>query len=240
MSALIPERADAVAALADPVRRGLYRLAADRAIGRDEAADALGIPRTTAAFHLDRLADAGVLTVSYARRSGRTGPGAGRPAKLYRAAAGDLSVSIPERHYELAGDVLAAAALRADEAGIPVREALTTEAYAAGAAIGAAHDDLESALTACGYEPRAEASGDLVLDNCPFHALATRHTALICGANVELVRGMGAATGDPRTPVLAPAAGRCCVHVRPAGREEIPPESPISSEPGGSADIMGP
>ena len=217
MSALNPERADAVAALADPVRRDLYRLAAERAIGRDEAADALGIPRTTAAFHLDRLADAGLLTVSYVRRSGRTGPGAGRPAKLYVAASAELAVTIPERHYELAGDLLAAAAVRADDAGTPVREALATEAFAAGAEIGGAHDDLESALTACGYAPRAEASGDLVLENCPFHVLAARHTSLICGANVELVRGLGAATGDPRTPVLEPAAGRCCVHVRAAG-----------------------
>ena len=82
MSALIPERADAVAALADPVRRDLYRLAAEQAIGRDEAADALGIPRTTAAFHLDKLADAGVLTVSYARRSGRTGSAPARGLSL--------------------------------------------------------------------------------------------------------------------------------------------------------------
>ena len=217
MSALNPERADAAAALADPVRRDLYRLAAERAIGRDEAADALGIPRTTAAFHLDRLADAGLLTVSYVRRSGRTGPGAGRPAKLYVAAAAELAVTIPERHYELAGDLLAAAAVRADDAGTPVREALATEAFAAGAEIGGAHDDLESALTACGYAPRAEASGDLVLENCPFHVLAARHTSLICGANVELVRGLGTATGDERTPVLEPAAGRCCVRVRAAG-----------------------
>lgn len=217
MSALNPERADAVAALADPVRRDLYRLAAERAIGRDEAADALGIPRTTAAFHLDRLADAGLLTVSFVRRSGRTGPGAGRPAKLYLAASGELAVTIPERHYELAGDLLAAAAVRADNERTPVREALATEAFAAGTEIGGAHDDLESALTGCGYAPRVEASGDLVLENCPFHVLAARHTTLICGANVELVRGLGAATGDPRTPVLEPAAGRCCVRVRAAG-----------------------
>ena len=217
MSALNPERADAAAALADPVRRDLYRLAAERAIGRDEAAVALGIPRTTAAFHLDRLADAGLLTVSYVRRSGRTGPGAGRPAKLYVAATAELAVTIPERHYELAGDLLAAAAVRADDAGTPVREALATEAFAAGAENGGAHDDHESALTACGYAPRAEASGDLVLENCPFHVLAARHTSLICGANVELVRGLGTATGDERTPVLEPVAGRCCVRVRAAG-----------------------
>src|SRR4051812_47733490 len=93
----------AIAALSDPIRRRLYRLAAERAIGRDEAADTIGIPRGTAAFHLDRLADAGLVTVSYRRLSGRTGPGAGRPSKLYAAASTDLIASVPERHYELAG-----------------------------------------------------------------------------------------------------------------------------------------
>lgn len=214
MSALVPQGAGALAALADPVRRELYRLAADHAIGRDEAAEALGIPRTTAAFHLDRLADAGLLAVSYERRSGRTGPGAGRPAKLYLATESELALTVPERHYELVGDVLAAAADRADADGAPIRDALATEAFAAGSAIGATRADLESALTACGYEPRDVGTGDLVLENCPFHALARRHTALICGANVELVRGLAAATGDDRTAVLAPAAGRCCVEVR--------------------------
>ncbi|MFE5407760.1 helix-turn-helix transcriptional regulator [Microbacterium sp. NPDC056569] len=225
MSALTPNRADAVAALADPHRRELYRLATERPISRDDAASALGMPRSTAAVNLDRLADAGLLTISHQRRSGRTGPGAGRPAKLYRAADAELAATFPERHYELAGELLAAAAQKADEHGVPVREALDIEAFAAGAAIGAGSADLEEALTVCGYAPRAKevvaadaaedaASGDLVLENCPFHALATRHTALICGANLELVKGLATATDDARTPVLAPVAGRCCVEIR--------------------------
>lgn len=214
-----PNRADAVAALTDPQRRDLYRLAADHAISRDDAATALGIPRSTAALNLDRLVDAGLLTVSYARRSGRTGPGAGRPAKLYRATDTELSATIPERHYELVGDLLAAAAEKADETGVPVRDALASEAFAAGAAIGAGAGRLEAALTACGYAPRDgqpgdAASTDLVLENCPFHVLARRHTALICEANLEFVRGLAAATDDERTPVLAPAEGRCCVEIR--------------------------
>jgi predicted ArsR family transcriptional regulator len=214
-----PNRADAIAALVDPQRRDLYRLATQREVTRHDAAEALGIPRSTAALNLDRLADAGLLTVSYVRRSGRTGPGAGRPAKLYRAAATELAATIPERHYELVGDLLAAAAERADETGIPVRDALAVESFAAGAAIGADAGRLEDALAVCGYAPHAphaggEASADLVLENCPFHVLANRHTALICGANLELVRGLAAATGDERTPVLAPAAGRCCVEIR--------------------------
>ncbi|MDR7190370.1 putative ArsR family transcriptional regulator [Microbacterium sp. BE35] len=246
MSILTPNRAEAVAALADPQRRELYCLASERPIGRDEAAAALGMPRSTAAVNLDRLADAGLLAISYERRSGRTGPGAGRPAKLYRAADAELAATIPERHYELAGELLAAAAAVADERGVPVRDALEAEAFAAGAAIGAGCADLEAALTLCGYAPCAkdaaaadgaeDAAGptrpeaprdapaarggavgttaDLVLENCPFHTLAARHTALICGANLELVRGLATATGDERTPVLAPAAGRCCVEIR--------------------------
>lgn len=218
MSVFATNRADAVAALAEPLRRELYRVAATRPIGRNEAAEALGIPRSTAAFHLERMADAGLLTVTFERRSGRTGPGAGRPSKLYVAAAAEVAASIPERHYELAGHLLAAAVERSDETGVPVRDALGAEAFAAGAAVAASAPDagLERALTLCGYEPRAEASGDLVLENCPFHLLASRHTSLICGANLELVRGIAAATGDDRTPVLAPEPGRCCVEVRAA------------------------
>ncbi|GAA5207451.1 helix-turn-helix transcriptional regulator [Microbacterium kyungheense] len=214
-----PNRADAVAALVDPQRRDLYRLAADHAVTRDDAAATLGLPRSTAALNLDRLVDAGLLTVSYERRSGRTGPGAGRPAKLYRATADELSATIPERHYELVGDLLAAAVEHADETGTPVREALAAAAFAAGASIGAGAEALEGALTACGYAPNPPrrqdaASPDLVLENCPFHVLASRHTALICGANLEFVRGLAAATDDERTPVLAPADGRCCVEIR--------------------------
>jgi len=214
-----PNRAEAIAALVDPQRRDLYRLASERAVSRDDAAEALGIPRSTAALNLDRLVDAGLLTVSHVRRTGRSGPGAGRPAKLYRATAAELAATIPERHYELVGDLLAAAVEQADETGIPVRDALATEAFATGAAIGARAERLEEALAACGYAPRHPAPGgaapaDLVLENCPFHVLASRHTALICGANLELVRGLVAGTDDERTPVLAPADGRCCVEIR--------------------------
>ncbi len=219
MSTLATNRAAAFAALADPLRRELYRAAIDRAIGRDEAAELAGIPRSTAAFHLDRLAEAGLLTVTFERPTGRSGPGAGRPAKRYRATAAEVAGSVPERHYELVGDVLASAVERAEEHGVPVREALSDEAFATGAAIGAAHDDLEDALTACGYEPRAAASGDVVLDNCPFHVLASRHTPLICGANLDLVRGLTTATGDARTPVLEPREGHCCVALRRMPRD---------------------
>ena len=207
-------RIGAIAALGDPVRRRLYRLAAERPIGRDEAADAVGIPRSTAAFHLDRLAEAGLVTVTYRRLSGRSGPGAGRPSKLYAASSADVAGSVPERHYELAGGLLASAIERADADGVPVREALAAEAYATGAEIGAAHAPLDTALERCGYEPADDGSGGVLLENCPFHALATEHTDLVCGANVSFVRGLAEGAGDAREAALAPRAGHCCVIVR--------------------------
>src|SRR3954454_1833883 len=99
----------AVAALAEPTRRRLYEhvVRQPAPVSRDEAAAALGLPRATVAFHLDRLVDERLLDVGYERRSGRTAPGAGRPAKLYRRAACALAVSLPERRYDLAGHLLA-------------------------------------------------------------------------------------------------------------------------------------
>ncbi len=209
-------RTSAFDALGDPVRRELYRLAAARTIGRDEAAEALGIPRSTVAFQLDRLAAAGLLDVVYERRTGRSGPGAGRPAKLYRAHAGEIVASIPERRYDLAAELFAQAIGRAESDGTSARDAVATTAFELGAAIGGTCAGMEEALTRCGYEPDTDAAGDVVLANCPFHALAGRHTTLVCGANLELVRGLAAATADPRHPVLASSAGRCCVELRHA------------------------
>ncbi len=190
--------------------------ASDHPLSRDEAAAAADLPRSTAAFHLDRLVDVGLLTVEHRRLTGRSGPGAGRPTKLYRAAAVDVMASVPERHYELAGELLASSIERAERDGIPVREALDTEAHALGASLGAGSTALEDALERCGYAPADDGDGGLTLENCPFHALATRHTPLVCGANLALVQGAVDGTGDDRMPALEPAAGRCCVAIHPA------------------------
>ncbi|MEU1972902.1 helix-turn-helix domain-containing protein [Microbacterium sp. NPDC019599] len=208
-------RIDAIAALDDPVRRRLYRLTTDRPVGRDEAADLVGIPRSTAAFHLDRLADAGLVTVSYRRLSGRSGPGAGRPSKLYAAASADVVGSVPERHYELAGDLLASAIERSEVDGVPVRDALAAEAHATGVELGARSADLTEALTRCGFEPADDGAHGVRLENCPFHALASAHTSLVCAANVSFVSGLAEGAGDPRESLLEPRDGHCCVAVRP-------------------------
>ncbi len=216
MEPLAPNRVTAIAALGDPLRRDLYRAVATAAgpVSRDDAAAAVGIPRSTAAFHLDRLAEAGLLRVEYRRLSGKSGPGAGRPAKLYAAASADVIGSVPERHYELAGELLASAMERAEEERMPVRYALVRQAHDTGAAIGTAAGGLDQALAACGYSPAEDADGAVLLENCPFHALAGRHTELVCTANLALLGGVVEATEATRTPVLAPSAGRCCVVLR--------------------------
>jgi predicted ArsR family transcriptional regulator len=218
MGIIADNRAEAIAALADPIRRRIYDLvaAASDLIGRDEVATRADLPRSTAAFHLDRLVEAGVLTTEYRRLSGRSGPGAGRPAKLYRTTATELVGSVPDRHYELAGELLAAAAERADRDGVSIHEAVSAQARDIGAAVAHDHPELEAALDACGYDPVTDENGTVTLCNCPFHSLADRHTELICGANLALVGGMVEATDDPRTAHLVPRAGHCCVEIRAA------------------------
>src|SRR3954468_2893702 len=166
-----------IAALDQPIRRDLYRLlvSADGWTTRDQAAEALALPRSVAAFHLDKLADAGVVEVRFERTSGRSGPGAGRPSKLYRVGEGEISASVPERHYDRAGSLLANAVDESARTAVPVADCLHDIAGATGrdvgAAAGQASDDLVEVLAYHGYEPEVGADGELALGNCPFHRL---------------------------------------------------------------------
>jgi predicted ArsR family transcriptional regulator len=211
----------AVDAAADPTTRALFDLVSrsEAPLGRDAAAAALGIPRATAAFHLDRLVGAGLLTTEFRRLSGRTGPGAGRPAKLYRRAALEVSVSVslPERRYDLAGELLSAAIEEA-ESDEPVVQAVARVAGRRGRGIGAEAGDLGAALEATGFQP-VEEQGVTLLHNCPFHRLATSHTDTICRLNFALVQGMAEGSGDdPERVRFAPGSGRCCVRIDPVGQ----------------------
>ena len=212
----VDQRLDRLGGLVDPVRRALYRFvaAAGGLVSRDEAAEAVEVSRSLAAYHLDRLADDGLLEVTYQRRTGRSGPGAGRPAKLYRRAPGEITVSVPPRHYELAARLLAAAVEAADDA--PVRTALSTVATATGRALGSdvrgGGRSLLEALDEQGYEPVTEDGGDIRLRNCPFHLLAEEHRELVCGMNVAMLGGLGGAAGYRAS--LDPEPGWCCVRLR--------------------------
>lgn len=208
------ERIASVAALDDITSRALFDFVSSSAdaISRDAAADALGVSRRIAAAHLDKLADQGLLSVEFRRLHDRSGPGAGRPAKLYRRATDEVAVSVPDRHYELAATLLAAAVTESIETGADVGEIVHRAAYDAGRAISDASPDLLAALIDTGYEPREAGSG-LVLANCPFHRLARRYTDLVCGLNLHLLRGMTDDAAAPYRPIFDPAEGRCCVRL---------------------------
>jgi predicted ArsR family transcriptional regulator len=218
-------RVAAISALQDPIRRALFAFIShsDSAVGRDEAATAVRLARTTAAFHLDRLVEAGILTVEFAKLSGRTGPGSGRPAKLYRRAVSEVSVALPERHYDLMGELLAASIADADESGRGIRDSVVATARQRGHELGAAARSLDAMLETTGYVPEVDENGDTVLTNCPFHRLATSHTAIICQANVALLEGAAEGAGDSAHKIcFDPAVGRCCVRIteRSAGLDE--------------------
>jgi predicted ArsR family transcriptional regulator len=209
-------RLDRVAALGEPVRRALYRFVAAQPepVTREQAAAAVGVAQHTAKFHLDRLVDGRLLEAGYRRPPGRGGPGAGRPAKVYRRSHTDLDVSLPERRYDLAGRLLVKAFARAERTGSPVPEALRAVATQAGRSAGTqAASGLFDALAADGYEPRRDGDG-ITLANCPFHALASEETELVCGMNRAYLEGMLGGIGDTGlTARLDPAPGRCCIRL---------------------------
>ncbi|MGI5129549.1 helix-turn-helix transcriptional regulator [Pseudonocardia sp. CA-107938] len=207
---------DGVSALAEPARRALYLyvVAQPGPVSRDQAAEGTSLPRHTAKFHLDKLVEEGLLDTESRRLFGRRGPGAGRPSKLYRRSARQLAVSLPPRHYDLAGQILAAAVDDAARAGGSVLAAVERAAEAAGRRLGAAapDDPVVATLAACGYEPRPDETG-VVLANCPFHALARDHTELVCGMNLHLVTALLDERGAAQRAVLEPGSDRCCVRL---------------------------
>jgi predicted ArsR family transcriptional regulator len=226
----IDREIDDVAALADPVRRRLYRYVADSAdaVSREQAAADVGVAHHVAKFHLDRLEADGLLDTEFRRPAGRSGPGAGRPAKFYRRSGRQLAVSLPERRYDLAAQVLAAAIGISERDRVAISDAVGRAARAAGHRIGADARDRDTdsptaaarlcaALEERGYEPQLTDDG-ITLRNCPFHVLAAEYTSLVCGMNLDLVDGAIAELGDRRLHArLEPAPDRCCVTVAGSG-----------------------
>jgi predicted ArsR family transcriptional regulator len=230
----LADHATGIAALAEPVRRELYEyvVAQQDAVGREEAAAGVGIAVHTAKFHLERLVQDGLLDVEFRRLSGRTGPGAGRPAKLYRRSGLEWSVSLPPRRYDLVGHILASGVERAAAEGLDVDTALDHSALAEGRRVGGAAAApaepgdqeggdwarLAGTLADQGYEPRVE-DDEVLLANCPFDALAREHTALVCRLNRSFVQGVADGLGFEDVEVrLEPEPGLCCVKTTRRGR----------------------
>lgn len=191
MTASFEDQVAGVAALNDPIRRALFLCVAEspEPVSREQAATVVGVQKALAAFHLDKLAEEGLLEFEFKRLTGRSGPGAGRPAKLYRRSERQIDLSLPKREYDLAGVLLAEAIEAAELSGRAVRDELERSSYAFGCGLGERakeragprapkrkqRDALFEVLEEHGFEPRAIGS-DVVLANCPFHALAQQYT----------------------------------------------------------------
>lgn len=221
----------AVHVLAEPTRRRIFDTLRSRRVPttRDDVATELGISRSLAAFHLDQLSDAGLVDVSFARPPGRTGPGAGRPAKRYAARTCELAVTVPARRYDLVARILArgvASGGKRRDATAATLEAAQDEGHRIGILRRPSSRSLSrqqtmvcaaEALGDLGFEPGPEGSS-LRMRNCPFHAVVDVAPELVCGLNQAFIGGLldGLGGHDAVTAVLDPAPPDCCVRVTPA------------------------
>ncbi len=224
--------AKAVAALGDDLRLSMYVFirAQGRPVSRDEAAAHVGISRKLAAFHLDKLVDRGLLSAHYARLPGRSGAGAGRSSKLYEPSDLEVDVSIPERRYDIVGEIMIAALDQGSEESR--RRVAKRVAYDKGKGIGEdvrrrlrlrppgserALSIAEETLSEYGFEPHRDETGSMSLRNCPFHTLARQAPELVCGLNREFIDGFLRGIGnDTVEAALEPTPGQCCVKLRAA------------------------
>lgn len=217
--------------LDDELRRQIFLFARreDRAVSREEVGRELGISTKLAAFHLDKLVERGLLEAHYARPLGRSGPGAGRSAKYYRPSNLEVEVSVPPRHYDFAGSLLAEA-VESQAPGETGRQAANRVARAKGMELGQqvrrelgrgrvgperALTVAEQVLEGRGYEPSRQTEGEIRLRNCPFHRLARQSQDLVCGMNHAFIEGFVRGLGNVSVEVsLEPTPGNCCVAIR--------------------------
>lgn len=223
-----------IAALDDELRRRIYLYVRGkgRPVTREEVAAQAGISRRLAAFHLDKLLDRGLLVAHYARPPGRSGPGAGRSSKMYEPSDLELEVSIPERRYDLVGELLVdalqsempdesgheaairVARSRGVELGREIREAKGLRRPGPERTLAVTRDMLER----YGFEPYGGRVGEIALRNCPFHSLAQRARELVCSMNQSFIDGLMRGLGnDTVEAVLTCKPGDCCVTVRAPG-----------------------
>lgn len=221
---------DALATLGDAQRRRIYGFvrAAAGPVTREDTAAAMGISRSLAAFHLDKLLDAGLLSSHTAQSGDSRRPG--RRPKAYQPSDLEVQVNIPTRRHQLLAEILAETVAGAPTAR-RIRPAALRVARERGQALGRSVRTsirgavgkergmalAQEALAASGYQPVRTSEGSLRLRNCPFQPIAGQARELVCGLNHSYLSGLVDAIGAPRIEAaLAPQTSGCCVELRPA------------------------
>ena len=212
------QRLRALASLGDPLRKQLFELMLNsgKALSCADCAERIGLPRSTIRVHLDRLVDEQLLLVEFRKIGDRTGPGSGRPTKLYTAAHHEVSASVPPRHYDLAARLLAAAVQHSIDGSVDIQQALAAVAHDEGKRMGRAAGTIHEMLARTGYEPEPDGEGGTIMANCPFHRLSLEHTGVVCSLNGALLGGALEGCWDSEHE-LAPdrEISHCCARLIP-------------------------
>nr|WP_225955378.1 transcriptional regulator [Kibdelosporangium phytohabitans] len=194
-----------------------------RPVTRDEAAASVGISRKLAAFHLDKLVDAGLLMAGY-QAAGKVG----RAPKVYEPANVDIRVAIPQRQHDVLAGILLDAVVEQDVGDAAVRTAARrgeklgaherNEARLGRLGVERALTVAQDVLARHGFEPARESPTCVRLRNCPFHPLAATAPELVCGINQAFLNGLldGLQAPAVRAVLVEPAPGECCVQLRGA------------------------
>jgi predicted ArsR family transcriptional regulator len=189
---------DFLAAVGDPELREalLYARGQARPVTADELAGAKGVHRNVARSRLERLVEAGLLAPGYERRTGRAGPGAGRPAKTYAVVPQLESIEFPANHFESLAAMLVEA-LGADGGPARLREIGAEFGHELGRAAGlrpvkkveVGFERLCEAVRSLGYQASVESvdkDGAVIASpTCPLRPLVRARPEA-----VELDRGM--------------------------------------------------
>jgi predicted ArsR family transcriptional regulator len=195
--------AELAGTLGDATRRGIYITVREspEPVTASQIAELFDIHANVARHHLDRLVADEYLQVTRKRPSGRTGPGAGRPAKHYEPTRKNVSVQFPARRYDLLAELLLRvieriapdnAAEIADEIGREYGRELATEiGFPEDSGYDTAAIAVASALMGVGFEVEARPGDhELITRFCPFGESAKNHPAIVCQLDQGLVSGL--------------------------------------------------
>ncbi len=216
---------DLAATLGDATRRGIYVTVREslEPVTASKIAELFDIHSNVARHHLDRLVADGYLQVTRKRPAGRTGPGAGRPAKHYEPTRKDVSVQFPARRYDLLTELLLRviervapdnAAEIADEIGREYGRELAAEiGFPDESGYETAAIAVAKALVGVGFEVEAQpGERQLVTRFCPFGESAKNHPAIVCQLDQGLVSGLLEGTAQVPVAIVSPhgnAEGDC-------------------------------